>query len=303
MPKRQSFTELRELQRRTFATIRRPLAAGARMQRTWTDGRPTKAVVAEFIKPNDRLTSLERIEIYNKQYWFRLLDCLYDDYPGLRAILGERKFERLRIAYLDRYPSQSFSLRNLGSRMEQFLREEPHLIQPQEAMALDMARFEWAQVEAFDGPEQPALVPDDLLGRDPAVLRLALQPHLTLLEMEYPLDDFVIAVKKKGAMRSEASNAAETDRRETRHRPVRLPRAQRVFLAVYRYENGIYYKRMTAEAFLLLGALREGATVAEACAAALASVEGDEAEWAENLKQWFATWTELGWLCKRPKER
>ena len=147
-------------------------------------------------------------------------------------------------------------------------------------------------------------MPDDLLGRDPAKLCLALQPHLTLLEMGYPLDDFVIAVKKKGAMRTEASNAAETDRREAPlSRPARLPKSQPVFLGVYRYQNSIYYKRMTEEALRLLQALGEGAPVAEACAIALASVEGDEAEWAGRLKEWFAAWTELGWLCKQPKKR
>ena len=71
-------------------------------------------VVAEFIKPNDRLTSFERLEIYNRQYWFRLRDCFYDDYPGLRAVLGDGQFERLADAYLSKNPSQSFTLRNLG---------------------------------------------------------------------------------------------------------------------------------------------------------------------------------------------
>ena len=35
-----------------------------------------RAAASEFIKPNDRLSSFERLEIYNRQYWFRLLDCL-----------------------------------------------------------------------------------------------------------------------------------------------------------------------------------------------------------------------------------
>ena len=40
--------------------------------------------------------------------------------------------------------------------------------------------------------------------------RLALQPYMTLLEMAYPLDDFVIAVKRRDtALRSEASNAVD----------------------------------------------------------------------------------------------
>ena len=58
-------------------------------------------------KPNDRLSSFERLEIYNRVYWFRVLDCLYDDYPGLRAIVGERRFLKLATAYLAKYPSAS----------------------------------------------------------------------------------------------------------------------------------------------------------------------------------------------------
>ena len=91
-----------------------------------------------FIKPNDRLTSFDRLEIYNRVYWFRVLDCLYDDYPGLRAVLGERKFMKLITAYLAKYPSASFTLRNLGSRLEKFLREEPRWVAPRAELALDM---------------------------------------------------------------------------------------------------------------------------------------------------------------------
>ena len=74
------------------------------------------AEASEFIKPNDRLSSFERLEIYNRQYWFRLLDCLYEDYPGLLAVLGEKRFLKCVRAYLVRYPSDSFALRDLGSR-------------------------------------------------------------------------------------------------------------------------------------------------------------------------------------------
>lgn len=70
----------------------RPLTPRWGMQKRWTDGSRMDDVAAEFIKPNDRLSSFERLEIYNRQYWFRVLDCLWDDYPGLRATVGERKF-------------------------------------------------------------------------------------------------------------------------------------------------------------------------------------------------------------------
>jgi hypothetical protein len=296
---RQTAAELRELQRLACAAIVRPLGPDDRMRRTWIDGRPMREVAAEFIKPNDRLTSLERLELYNRQYWFRVLDCLYDDYPGLRAILGEKKFHRLRVAYLAKYPSASFTLRNLGSRLEKFLTEEPQWTRPHNDICLDMVRFEWAQVVAFDEEAKPPMSVDDLLGRDPAKLRLALQPHVSLLDLRYPLDDFVLAVKEKekSALRSEASNAMDGQHKQAKSRRVRLPRPQRTMLAVHRYDNELWYKRLDEPAYRLLVALRDGATLAEACDMAADGAAADSIS--RSIGEWFQTWAELGWFCKR----
>ena len=94
-----------------------PLTPGEQMQPRTRDGRSMHEVAAEFIKPNDRLNSFERLEIYNRQYWFRVLAALEEDFRGLRAIIGPRRFEALSKAYLIDCPSESFTLRNLGSRV------------------------------------------------------------------------------------------------------------------------------------------------------------------------------------------
>jgi Putative DNA-binding domain len=301
--RRQTPGQLRELQRLALGIIRNPLSRAGNTQSRWHDGRPMSQVIAGFVKPNDRLTSLERLEIYNKQYWYRLLDCLWDDYPGLRAILGDKKFQSLRIAYLQRYPSRSFTLRNLGSRLVEFLQEQPRYAAPHQAMCLDMARFEWAQVVAFDEAANPPLTVDELLGKAPGKLRMALQPHLTLLEMGYPLDDFVIAIKKRDtALRSEASNAVDADRKQSRPRRSRVPKPAKVFLAVHRYNNSLYYKRLAPEAFRILAALRDGATLAQACAA-VAPKKDPGGAFASQIQTWFAQWMEMGWFCRRPGRR
>lgn len=276
----QTFRQLRGLQRKTLNAIRTPLTKDY-------STRVTENEVAGFIKPNDRLTSLERLEIYNRQYWFRLLDCLWDDHPGMRAVLGEEKFQKLSIAYLNKYPSRHFSLRNLGSRLEKFLSEEPAWARPYSELCLDLARFEWAQVVAFDEKQEEILKPDDLAGRDPGKLRLKLQPHITLLELNYPLDDFVIAVKRQ-ALRGDASNAVEGHRDKHRSKRVSRPRRQRVFIAVYRQNNMIYYKRMEAGEYKIICALRDGKTVEQACK----SAKG------EKVAKWFKDWALLGWFCK-----
>ena len=42
-----------------------------------------RARLIELVKPNDRLTSTERLNIYHRQYWYRILDSFNEDFPGL----------------------------------------------------------------------------------------------------------------------------------------------------------------------------------------------------------------------------
>ena len=86
---------------------------------------------------------------------------------------------KLATAYLARYPSDSYTLRDLGNRLEQFLQEEPQWSAPRQELARDMVRFEWAQVVAFDGPAKPAVTPDDILDTPLSKLQLDLQPYLS----------------------------------------------------------------------------------------------------------------------------
>jgi hypothetical protein len=296
-----SRTQLRELQRVMATALFRPLTPEWGMQKRWVDGRGMDELASEFIKPNDRLSSFERLEIYNRQYWFRLLDCLHDDYPGLRVIVGQRAFMKLATAYLARHPSISYSLRDLGGRLEAFLRDEPQWAAPREKLAVDMVRFEWAQVVAFDGPSKPAISPDDVLDVPPDRLRLNLQPYLSLLELDYAVDDFLLAVKAResGVLRNEASNAVGSGpKARKRGRALRLPAQQKVYLAVHRHHNQLYFKRLEPEAFAILSALGGGETVETACVMALEASERPETDWPARLKEWFNEWSALGWFWR-----
>jgi hypothetical protein len=297
-----SRSQLKKLQKVMATALFRPLTPEDRMQPTWVDGRAMTNVADSFIKPNDRLTSFERLEIYNRVYWFRVLDCLYDDYPGLRAVVGEQRFMQLITGYLAKYPSVSFTLRNLGSRLEKFMREEPKWAGTQLRVALDMVRFEWAQVIAFDDPARPSIIPDDVLDAKPEKLRLGLQPYLSLLKLDYAVDEFLIAVRKSESdvLRSEASNIVEAMPGRTRRskRKVAPPKRRRVYLAIHRFDNQLYYKRLEPEGFAILSALRSGKTVADACAMALGKSRRHRGNWSAQIKDWFNDWSSLGWFCR-----
>lgn len=285
--------DLRALQRMMLQALVRPLTADDDLQPRWRDGRPMAEVAAEFIKPNDRLTAVERLQIYARSYWFRLIDCVYDDAPGLRALLGEARFSALVRAYLAKYPSRSFTLRNLTSRLAQFIREEPRWTRPHTALAHAIARFEWAQTVAFDGEARPVPTAEDIAGTPPTKLRLGLQPYLSLIAAEWPVDDYVLAVKKRDALRSEASNAIDRAPRVTTRKRVPRPKRAKAWIVVHRYHHRLYYKRVSAAAFRVLTALGAGRTLGQAIAAAGPRVKP------EQVREWFATWMELGWFCQR----
>jgi hypothetical protein len=247
--------------------------------------RENRAAAEALIKPNARLTSFERLEIYNRQYWFRVLDCLYDDFPGVRALLGGRRFQRLATAYLARHPSTSFTLRNLGRHLPKFMQAENCPV-----VAVQMARLEWAHIEAFDNASRPTLTAEDLAGRAPGQIRLRLQPYITLLRLDYPLDSYLIALRGLDRFRGEASNAVEdsTGTRRQRH-PARPPR-EPIWLAAHRHRNVVHYKRLSRAQFKVLTMLASGKSLGAALGGAGAKAP---------VQEWFQDWAALGWFSLR----
>jgi len=289
--------KLADLQKIMAQALMRPLTGGDRMQKTWIDGSPTEQIVRDFIKPNDRLSSFERIQIYNQQYWWRLLASFAEDFNGLRAVLGPRKFDRLAVAYLETFGSESWTMRNLGRQLVDFLRAHPELTAPHTALALDLARVEWARVIAFDGPEKPVVEPESIARTPADRLRLELQPYITLLELSHPVDELLLKLKEREIETGAFSNAVASDRPTPRRRISARPSPEPVHLAVHRHQLSVYYKRLDREAYILLLALKDGMPLEEACAVAFAGSKNLPDADAARIQQWFATWMRLGWFA------
>jgi hypothetical protein len=294
---------LDQLQRAVFDVVRQPLTEDERMREQTLDGRSTKEIAEEIVKPNDRLTSVERLEIYNRVYWFRLLSSLADDFPGLRAVIGQEKFDAILHGYLTEMPSVSYTLRDLGSRLEKWLREHPEFIAGNERMALDMVRLEWADIEAFDAAEFPVLSQAELagLGEDPV---FHLQPYLQLLDVAYPVDELLLKVRETEDPETDiSSNVVMMDHSDSAPRKqLPLPKSKKVFLAVHRQENIVYFKRLKPEGFALLRAMQQGQPLSQAIETSV-NWSGKKLERVmEQLHDWFANWSQLGWFCRPPKD-
>jgi hypothetical protein len=266
------------------------------MRQRSTDGRSMKGIAEEIIKPNDRLTSFERLEIYNRQYWFRVLGALSEDFEGLRLIIGDRAFEKVSITYLQDCPSRSFTLRNLGSRLESWLRSHTEFVKGVEEIAIDMVRLEWAEIESFDEAAKPKLTEADLatLGPDP---QFSMQPHLRLLDLHYPVDQILLRIRREQRVVDIASNAVADRPPQRRRRKRSLPKPEKIFLAVHRADNSVYFKRLDPEAFAILSDLRDGKRLSDAVQRVdWGKTSGEQA--AERIQAWFALWSSLGWFCK-----
>lgn len=278
-------SSLLETQREFARLIMQPMTVREGMRTS------TRAAAEKFLKPNDRLTSFERLEIYTKSYWFRIIDCLAEDFPGVRAIIGAKRFRRMSEAYLAECPSRSFTLRNLGSRLGEWLKANPKWLGGrQEQLILDMVALEWAHIEAFDAAELPPITPEEL-AQVASEIQLQLQPYIRLLKLHYPVDDLAIAVKEK--------------KRTTRMVAAMLnspcPKPPGIFLALHRMDYSVHYRRLEPQAFRLLSLLRDGHNLMDAIEAAFADSGWTEDEQARKVESWFRLWQSLGWFSGAPK--
>jgi hypothetical protein len=290
--------KLLALQRTMSRAVMQPLTKSEHMQEKAPGGGEMRAYASRFIKPNDRLTSFERLEIYNRQYWFRLLSALAEDFPGLRSVLGERQFDAMCKAYIVECPSTSFTLRNLGSKMESWLRAHPKWAGKKQSLALDIARLEWADIEAFDNESKPALRTEDLATADAETLKLELQPYVRLLDFAYPVDDLLLAVRKEEEDTDFASNAFSEKRKKKHVRAVAKLKSQPIYLVVHRIDNSVYFRRIAPEEFAVLAALGKGKSLAKALEAAFRKSKMPPEEHAAVVQKYFQSWATLGWFCR-----
>jgi len=248
------------------------------------------ATVTRRVAGNLRLNPVEQLEIYREQFWFRHEGALREDFPSLVHVLGDDGFEALSRAYLARHPPRSFTLRDLGERLCDFVRaEEPWRNDP---LLGEIAELEWAFVEAFDAPDATRLDVGALATAtedDWERARLTFQPSLRRLALRHPVHEL------RGQVR-----AGEDPPR---------PGPRDSWIVIYRAGLGhegstadfgtLQYIEVEPQAYRLLGALAAGARLAAACEEAAAQEEAATSEeLAARVGAWFQTWAAYGWISR-----
>jgi len=262
---------LRELQLRLRTLLSQPPGALDDLER---------AVAGLPIRTHGTLSPAERVRVYADMYFLRLRDALAEDHRALHAALGAERFAALARAYFDAHPSDRPSLRDLGRHLAAFLAKRPDLVD--HAWHVDLARFEWAMVDAFDAPDEEPLDARTLESMPPETwpeLRLRPVRSLVLLGPCAPVDE----------LRERLLAARETD--------VAL---EPVLLRVWRQDLTVYHRRTEPLEHEALTALARGTSFASLCAW-LAERVGD-AQAGPSAVGLLRRWLEDG-LLARPAAR
>ncbi len=100
------------------------------------------------------------LQIYQRGYLLRLLQCLRAEYSAVSSILGRDLFDQFAMGYLRDTPSQSYSLSELGAGFPDWLedhRPDINDAEPQDwvSLMIDLMRLERVYHEVFrdQGPE------------------------------------------------------------------------------------------------------------------------------------------------------
>ena len=73
--------------------------------------------------------------------------------------------------------------------------------------------------------------------------------------------------------------------------------AGRTWLAAHRVDYSVYYRRLEREEFQMLTAIREGLPLGAAIEAGFIGSRIGNSRRAARVREWFANWAELGWIC------
>jgi hypothetical protein len=157
------------------------------------------------------LSSRDRLALYGATYHRRLIGCLRESYPGLRHALGGELFDDFAADYLRLAPPRSYTLASLGAAWPEHLeatRPDHDLPDDQRELwpdfLVDLAILERTFCEVYDahGAEGQALptaadLPVDADGQpDVAALRVTPVVCLRLLDVRFPVDRYLVAVRR-----------------------------------------------------------------------------------------------------------
>lgn len=273
--------------------IARPIDENSCMNPRSPSGQPMEKEAMQFILPSPTLKPHQRIEIYNQQYWWRLLSILHDITPLVVRLFGYFDFnQKIGFPYLTAYPPHSWALNPLGYRMVDWLKENYH--EEDKALVVRAADVDIAYNDGFLESRLPPLTQDNLPvpGDLSSIVnrKIYLQPSVYL----YKMDDHLFPFRKE-IINHDPEYWEEHDFPE-------LIKEKEVCTILYRNAaNNMCWEEIHPAEHFLLSLFQKGASIEDACGL----LEQQNPEIVEtaiaSLSEWFQKWVVCGLLSLQKK--
>ncbi len=244
--------------------------------------------IDNMILPSRSMTSQQRIEVYANAYYARLLECLRDEFPALAALIGEETFNAFAFSYLQSFPSNSYTLADLGKNFPQFLtdnraaaREQGDPREHDQAwidLMIDLALLERTYSEVFSGQGIEKMETLDAMALSAlspefvGSMCLTPAPCLRLLQLGSRAHEHAIAVRKLGTPIAE------------------LPMKAATFLVVTRINFVVRTIVVEPDEFLLLKQLVGNVCLDHAIASVAERSSLSDEQLESKLAGWFEKW-------------
>ncbi len=154
---------LAELERAFWTSVRTRGAPPPGLSRIFTAGAHQSAA--------------ERVGIYHVAYWQRQLLSLASTFPRLRASLGEQRFERYALRYIELRPALHPCIERLGEGLPDFLATNAEL----STLEVGLARLEWANMACLLARDARSVELPRALGARFVMCRLEMSPALLVV--------------------------------------------------------------------------------------------------------------------------
>jgi hypothetical protein len=280
---------LAEFQARFGSVLRTPLDRRTGTLRATPERYDAGASRGALAGPS--LRAAERLAVYNRQYWFRLLTAMQSDFPLCSRLLGLWLWNDFSARFLLAHPPQHRDIqrvsRDFNQALESMLTQDRIAREPlAEALPrralLQAARIDTAFRDVFMAPESPPfqLTPEHAQGL--ATSRLRVSPCWTIVQENWPLLQ----------LRHELAG----DHRET---AITLPDAWPVTRswALLRTPAGVARKPLEVEQARLLAALRVSDVRTALAQVEAACPRADRDTLPQRTQQWLAESVALGFFC------
>lgn len=270
---------LKELQTWFGSIISQPLSKEGGVRPLTVRKKPIEEEANNYILKSPTLKPFQRIEIYNQQYWWRLLNTLHDFFPFLTRLFGYHDFNQtIAIPYLLAHRPVHWSLNTIGEKMPGWIGKNYN--KKDKKLVFDAALLDCAFLKIFFKEKYPSFTARE----EELDHTLYLQPHVALFTFPYNL----FAFRKE-------MNGMPVDH-WLEHPFPKLEKKESYFKLFLGKFSNVVWTEIDKTEYLLLQQLKKGATLDALCTFIENQPEEVRQKAETSLQNWFKEWTVHGIL-------